>query len=77
MRVLVILLILISSVAQADPGKRRTKEERQKARIEREHARNSARFDERSPDQKLKDRKILVLMAFASVAVVKGLVMGE
>ena len=66
MKYLVILLLFLASmlcsdVAVADPGQRRTKEDRRAARVERQLSRKAANFSERSPEQRRKERHVMIV----------------
>jgi hypothetical protein len=69
-KVLLVLLIIISSVAYAEPGKRASKEERKKARIERRMNRAANPWDKRTTLQKKRDCKALLFLVLSA-----GLVM--
>lgn len=73
MRVLVVVLMLISTSLVADPGKGRTREERKKARIERQVHRRQHPLDERTRIQKQRDRNVLIVMAISAGLIVKGM----
>jgi hypothetical protein len=72
-----ILLIFVTTFAQADPGKRRTKLEREKARVERQYARKATMVDQRTPEQKKRDRSMLLYMALGVSLIVGALHRGE
>jgi hypothetical protein len=76
-RTCLILLIFVTTFAQAGPGKRRTKVEREKARVERQYARRAAVFDHRSPEQKKKDRAVILYMALGVSLIVGAMHRGE
>jgi hypothetical protein len=73
MRVLIVIFLLMSTSLVADPGKGRTREERKKARIERQLHRRQHSFDERTQDQKRRDRNVLFVMAVSTALVVKAM----
>lgn len=65
MRVLVILLLFVGSVlysdpAAADPGNRRTKDERKAARVERQLSRKIGNSYDRTTEQRRKERHIMI-----------------
>ena len=65
MRSLIILLLFVGSIvcsnpANADPGGRRTKEERKAARVERQLSRKIGNSYDRTADQKRKERHIMI-----------------
>ena len=72
-----IILIFVSTFAQADPGKRRTKEERVKARVEKQYARKAVVFDQRTPEQKKKDRALILYMALGVSLIIGAMNRGE
>ena len=74
MRVLVVVILLfISTSVVADPGNGRTREERKKARIERQAHRMENPRDQRSREQKRRDRNVLIFMAISAGLVVKAM----
>jgi hypothetical protein len=76
-KTLLIILIFVTTFAQADPGKRRTKLERKTARVERQYARKAAVFDKRTPEQKKKDRAFILYMALGVSLIVGAMNRGE
>jgi len=73
MKVLVIVFLLISTSVSADPGERRSRDERKKARIERQVQRKQNPFDQRSHDQKRRDRNVLIVIAIGAGLLVKSM----
>ena len=73
MRVLVVIFLLMSTSLVADPGKGRKREERKKARIERQLHRKQHPFDQRTPEQKRRDRNVLFVMAISTGLIVKAM----
>jgi hypothetical protein len=73
MRVLVVVFLLITSSVVADPGSGRTREERKKARIEKQMQRMQNPKDQRSREQKRRDRNVLIFMAISAGLVVKAM----
>jgi hypothetical protein len=66
MKLLVVLLFFSASVCcaetgEANPGKRRTKEERRAARVERQLFRKIGNSYERTPDQRRKERTVMII----------------
>jgi len=66
MRFLFVPLIFLASLlhsdpANADPGKRRTKEERKTARAERQLSRMTSNSYDRTPEQRRKERQVMIV----------------
>jgi hypothetical protein len=76
-RTFLIVLIFLTTFAQADPGKRRTKLERKTARVERQYARKAELFDKRTPEEKKKDRAFILYMALGVSLIVSAMKRGE
>ncbi len=70
---LIIAFMLISGSVVAAPGNGMTKEERKKARIERQVQRRQQPWDERTRGQKRRDGSMLLIMAIGAGLIVKGL----
>jgi hypothetical protein len=73
MRVLVVIFLMMSTSVFADPGKGRTRDERKKERIERQLQRLQNPKDQRSREQKRKDRNVLMFMAVSAALVIKAM----
>ena len=70
---LIIAFMLISGSVFAEPGNGMTREDRKQARIERQMERRVHPRDERTREQKRRDRSVLLVMAIGAGLIVKGL----
>jgi len=71
--IVVVVLMLISTSLVADPGKGQSRDDRRKARIERQHQRKQQPRDGRSRTEKQRDRNVLIVMMIGAGLIVKGM----